>query len=292
MPKTDLTVIIVNYNSGPLLQQAVTAVLASTASLELLVCDNASSDSSFKNLAANAGSDSRLTLIENVSNLGFAAANNIALGQSKSEFILLLNPDCLVQPDTFARMLHTLRQYPDVGMAGCRILNPDGSEQAGCRRMLPDAGSGIARAFGIRRSSAVNIDLNTELVPENPVYVEAISGAFMLLRQQALSDVGPLDEDYFLHCEDLDWCKRFADAGWKILFVPSVEVIHHQGTCSQRTPVRVSWHKHNGMARYYRKFLAADRFFLFNWVVYVGIYLRFLMLGAGSGLKRLFRTVD
>lgn len=279
-----ISVVIVNFNAGDVLLQAVDSVLASSVQLELLVVDNASDP------APPLVSSDSLQLIRNEQNLGFAVANNQAIAQSRGDYILLLNPDCLVQPDTLERMLHTLEQYPTAGMAGCRILNEDGTEQRGCRRNLPTTGSGFARAFNIRRfnpSGETAIDLNRDQLPEQPVFVEAISGAFMLVKRAALEDVGPLDEHYFLHCEDLDWCKRFADKGWKILFVPDVEVVHRQGSCSNSIPVRVSWHKHVGMAKYYAKFLQRDRALPFNLLVYAGIYGRFLALAGLSALKKL-----
>jgi len=277
------SVIIVNYNAGDLLVQAVDAVLASSVPLELWVVDNASDP------RPKLTQSDRLQLIQNQQNLGFAAANNQAIAQAKGDYILLLNPDCLIRPDTLERMLHTLEQFPQAGMAGCRILNQDGTEQRGCRRTLPTPGSGFARAFNMQRFSSQQVaavDMNTQPVPDKPIFVEAISGAFMLVRRQAMAVVGTLDEDYFLHCEDLDWCKRFADKGWKILFVPDVEITHHQGTCSQTTPIRVSWHKHTGMAKYYAKFLKQEHSMPFNLLVYAAIYARFAALAVISMVKK------
>ncbi|WP_456374252.1 glycosyltransferase family 2 protein [Thiolapillus sp.] len=275
-------VVIVNYNGGDLLLQAVQAVLDSRLPIRLVVVDNASSDGSIERLGAEYP---QARILQNQKNLGFATAANQGLSAGNADFVLLLNPDCLLQPDTLQGMLETMADYPDVGMAGCRILNPDGSEQRGCRRELPTLGSGAGKALG--RSQAM--DLHRQPLPDHPQFVEAISGAFMLLRRKALADVGLLDEGYFMHCEDLDWCRRFADAGWKILFVPDVEVVHYQGHCSKSSPVRVLWHKHRGMARYYRKYLAGQGSLLRSIVVVPAIYLRFLMLAARDGVRGLFR---
>jgi GT2 family glycosyltransferase len=273
-------VVIVNYNGGDLLLQAVEAVLASTVNVQLVVVDNASTDDSIASLKTHFP---HVGLLENGTNLGFAAAANRGLSEGDAAFSLLLNPDCLLQPDTLKRMLKVLRDRPDVGMAGCRILNPDGSEQRGCRRALPTLGSGAGKALGRRKG----MDLHLQPLPEHPQQVEAISGAFMLLRRDALAGVGLLDEGYFMHCEDLDWCRRFLDAGWRILFVPDVEVVHHQGHCSRAVPVRVLWYKHRGMARYYRKFLAGQGGILQSALVLPSIYARFLLLSAAAGLRSL-----
>ena len=267
-----VSVVVVNFNAGPLLLDCLRSVLSSSVPVELILCDNASTDGSLEQaIAAFPG----IRVIRNRENLGFARAANQGLEQARGKYRLLLNPDCLLESDTLERMIGVLEAHPRAGMAGCRILNPDGSEQRGCRRRLPTLGSGLAKATGRQRANQV-IDLHQQPLPDGPQPIEAISGAFMLIRQQALEEVGLLDESYFLHCEDLDWCKRFHDQGWEILFVPDVSVTHHQGTCSRRNPGRVSWHKHRGMARYYRKHLATRNNPIVRGGVLLAIYLRFL----------------
>ncbi|WP_456416856.1 glycosyltransferase family 2 protein [Thiolapillus sp.] len=275
--------VIVNFNSGELLLECLAAVYASTLPVEVILVDNASTDGS----AARARKAfPQLHLIQNTSNSGFAAAANQGLRAAGSEYLLLLNPDCILQPDTLEAMLKSLEDDPRAGMAGCRILNPDGSEQRGCRRNLPTLGSGLRKAAGVSNGRS-GVDLHQQPLPDQPRFVEAISGAFMLARRAAVEEVGLLDEQYFLHCEDLDWCRRFHDAGWKILFAPRVEIVHHQGACSKATPVRVSWHKHRGMVRYYRKFLAGRNGLLLSAFVIPGIYARFVLLAMTAGIKRL-----
>ncbi len=281
-PADKVDVVIVNYNGGELLLQALEAVLASSLAVETVVVDNASADESITALKA---AFPQVTVIQNEQNLGFAKAANQGLLAGTQAYVLLLNPDCLLQPDTLEQMLQEFQAHPEAGMAGCRILNPDGSEQRGCRRQLPTLGSGVGKGLGRRQG----MDLHLQPLPETSQEVEAISGAFMLLRREALAEVGLLDEGYFMHCEDLDWCRRFLDAGWKIRFVPHVEVVHHQGHCSKAAPLRVLWHKHRGMARYYHKFLAQQSGLLKSWVVVPAIYARFLLLAVRDGLHGLMR---
>lgn len=277
------SVVIVNFNGGELLLQSVAGALASTIHVEVILVDNASADGSAERARKQ---HPRIKLIRNAKNRGFAVAANQGLRAASGEFLLLLNPDCIPIPDTLKNMLEVLQCYPEVGMAGCRILNPDGSEQRGCRRNLPTLGSGLRKAAGSQSRKAV-VDLHLQPLPDQPQMVEAISGAFMLVRRKALDVVGFLDDEYFMHCEDLDWCRRFLDAGWKILFVPHVEVVHHQGACSKATPVRVSWYLHQSMLRYYRKFLAEDNGLLVSMVVIPGIYIRFLWLTLRGGINKL-----
>ena len=274
------SVVTVNFNAGAILAASANAVLASTAPVELLVVDNGSTDGSANRLDAHAvAGANRLVVTKAGANLGFARASNLGLRSASGDYLLLLNPDCLVEPDTVTRMRAVLDAHPEAGMAGPLILNPDGSEQAGCRRAVPTPWRSLVRTLGLGRlfpsQRFDDFVLADQPLPAGPAPVEAISGAFMFVRRQALEDVGALDEGYFLHCEDIDWCMRFRQAGHQVLFVPDVTVVHHKGACSRDRPVRVQWHMHRGMIRFYRKFFR-DRYPLpMMWLVYVGVWLRF-----------------
>lgn len=286
-----LSLVVVNFNGGALVSASVAAALACPAADEVVLVDNGSTDGSLDALREAAASNPRLRLVEAGSNLGFARAVNRGLALAEGRLLLLLNPDCLVGQAALERVVAALDRDPSAGMAGCRILNPDGTEQRGCRRTLPRLGSGLRRAFGLERPNADpggggGFDLHRGALPRGVTPVEAISGAFMMVKREALRAVGPLDEGYFLHCEDLDWCRRFEDAGWRILFVPDASVIHHQGTCSRSRPIRVSWHKHRGMIRYYRKFLRRENGPLVSLLVYGGVAARFLALAALDLVRR------
>jgi hypothetical protein len=289
------SVITVNFDAGGLLVAAARSVLASTVPVELLVADNGSSDGSLDGMRAAVGSDPRVRILENGANVGFARANNRALAEARGEWLLFLNPDCVIRPDTIARMQEALRQYPDAGLAGCLILNPDGTEQAGCRRETPTPGKAFVRAFGLGRlfrrlglaGSATRDFVRTgDPLPPQPVEVDAISGAFMFARRDALEKVGPLDEGYFLHCEDLDWCERFRRGGWKVLFVPGTTVVHDRGASSRGRPVRVLWHMHRGMVRYYRKFFRDEYPWPLFWLVLGAVWLRFGLLAGAVVVRR------
>lgn len=254
-----ISVVIVNFNGGWLLTEAVQSVLKANIPLEVIIVDNRSQDSSLVCLRSVVGRNPQVRFIENDRNLGFARANNIALRQVRGDYVLLLNPDCIIRPNTLSDLLEAMADRPEVGMAGCLIRNPDGTEQAGCRRRVPTPWRTLIRVFHLNRlfphhPKFQGFVLAREALPKQPVFIEAISGAFMLIRREELKQVGLLDENYFLHCEDLDWCMRFRQAGRKILFVPSVEVVHYKGTCSKHRPIRVLWHKHKGMVYFYRKF--------------------------------------
>ncbi|HKX52379.1 MAG TPA: glycosyltransferase family 2 protein, partial [Nitrosospira sp.] len=195
--------------------------------------------------------------------------------------VLFLNPDCILSKNSLPRLLHVLEMNPKAGMAGGLLINQDGTEQAGGRRAVPTPWRSLVRAFGLYRFERYwprlffDFHLHKQSLPPGPLEVEAISGALMLVRQEAIQDIGPWDEGYFLHCEDLDWCMRFRNKGWKILFVPDAPVVHYKGTCSRSRPIFVEWHKHRGMMRFYRKFFRHEYPGALMWLVAAGIWLRF-----------------
>jgi GT2 family glycosyltransferase len=286
-----ISVLIVNFNSGPWLVRCVDSVLANDLPLEILVGDNGSRDDSMAQLNARHSDQTRCRVFCYGENLGFATASNRLLAQSSGEFVLLLNPDCVIEADTLAAMIAVFRQHPGTGMAGCLIRNPDGSEQRGCRRRIPTLESSFYRSLPAwlprRAGCAGNFDLTGSPLPSDACDVEAISGAFMLVSRQALQRVGAMDEGYFLHCEDLDWCLRFSHAGLRILFVPQVEIMHKQGVCSAARPLRVEWHKHRGMQRFFHKFYHAGQRPLLYGLASLAIWAHFALGGVKLLLARL-----
>lgn len=277
-----ISIIIVNFNAGDLLSRCVSSALASTVPVEIIISDNRSSDQSLSVVRQNFPHEQRLTIIENGVNLGFAKANNVALKKAQGDFLLFLNPDCIIHPDTIEKMLSTMEKHPDAGMAGCLIRNSDGSEQAGCRRNIPTPWRTLIRILHLNvlaRFHPVfeNYVQKGQPIPDQPIEVEAISGAFMLVRRKDLEDVGAMDEGYFMHCEDLDWCMRFRQAGLNILFDPNVEITHIGGVCSSSRPISVEFYKHQGMIRFYRKFFQEHYPFILMWIVISAVGLRFMI---------------
>jgi len=288
-----VSVIIVNFNCGELLTACVHAALDSTVPVEVFVSDNGSSDGSINFLECSI-KDRRLNIERNGKNLGFAAAINRVIPSSTGEYLLILNPDCLIQPGSLELMLKKMQSNPRVGMSGCMIRNPDGSEQAGCRRRVPTPWRTLVRILCLDRlfpnhPKFESVVMHQRPLPENSVCKEAISGAFMLVRRTAMEEVGLMDEGYFLHCEDLDWCMRFRQKGWQILFVPDVVIVHHKGACSHDRPVRVEWHKHKGMVRFYRKFFRHQYPFLLMWLVIMAVWLHFSVLAVVYTIRRMIR---
>jgi GT2 family glycosyltransferase/nucleoside-diphosphate-sugar epimerase len=285
-----VSVVIVNYNAGDILRDCVGHALEQAG--QVIVVDNDSHDDSIANLrAAFPG----VQVICNRHNLGFAKACNIGARAADGDRILFLNPDCLLEPGAIQALLDAFRNRPDVGMVGGLLTNPDGSEQGGARRAVPTPWRSFVRAFGLSAFSAryprlfSDYSLHKEPLPEKPIEVEAISGACMMASREAMEEVGLMDEEYFMHCEDLDWCMRFQRSGWSLLFVPGARMVHHKGHCSKSRPIFVEWNKHRGMLRFYRKFFRHQYPGLLMWLVAVGVWLRFSLAAGYFMVRRLAR---
>jgi GT2 family glycosyltransferase len=290
-----ISVVIVNYNAGSLLAECIGSALPQVD--EILVVDNASRDASMEQCARLYAANSRLQLIFNSANLGFAAACNIGFLQAKGDYILFLNPDCHLDAAAVPALLAALQAAPSVGMVGGLLMNLDGSEQGGGRRAVPTPWRSFVRAFGLNRFEKrwpklfFDFHLHKQPLPSEPIDVEAISGACMLVKRQAVDAVGLWDEDYFLHCEDLDWCMRFRQKGWNILFVPSAHILHALGVSSRGRPIFVEWHKHKGMMRFYRKFFRHQYPGVLMGLVAVGVWLRFTLMAVYYLVKRAGQTL-
>ena len=289
-----ISVIIVNYNAGALLRACVESILNCPVAVQIVVVDNASADGSLDGLQ----DFSDVQVIKNSQNLGFASGCNTGLRVSTAPYVLFLNPDCSFKPGALTELTKVLDSNPRVGMVGGLLTNVDGSEQVGARRAVPTPWRSFVRAFGLVNLSALwprlffDFNLHKQPMPAQPMEVEAISGACMMVKRAAMDDVGEWDEGYFLHCEDLDWCMRYRQKGWKILFVPSAVITHVLGFCGRNRPVFVEWHKHKGMMRFYRKFFREDYPGLLMLLVGAGVWLRFGVVAMAYTFKRMVRAVQ
>lgn len=283
-----ISTVIVNYNAGSLLRNCVDSLLACPLDIEVIVVDNASHDGSLEGLPESP----QVRMVRNPANVGFAAGCNIGMQAASAPFLLFLNPDCYFQPGAVATLLAGLQSGERVGMAGGLLVNEDGTEQGGGRRAVPTPWRSFVRAFALHRFADrwpklfYDFHLHKQPLPYGSIEVEAISGACMLVKREAVEDVGLWDEGYFLHCEDLDWCMRFRQKGWKILFVPDARISHALGACSESRRVFVEWHKHKGMVRFYRKFFRHQYPGTLMRLVAVGVWLRFILVAAHISVRR------
>lgn len=234
-----LSVVIVNYNVKAFLERALSSIVTALEGIpsEVFVVDNDSTDGS-NQMVRERFPD--VHLIANNENVGFAKANNQALRQARGEIVCLINPDTLVQEDTFRTCLDYLDENPKVGAVGCKILNSDGTLQLSCRRSFPGPWVSLTKMLGLSKlfpkSKLFGRYNLTYLDPDEPAEVEALSGSFMVVRKETVDQVGLLDEDFFMYGEDLDWCYRIGLAGWKIMYLPQTQIIHYKGQSAKKAP--------------------------------------------------------
>ena len=221
----DLSVIIVSYNTRDLLARCLSEVRAAAQDIphEIIVVDNASSDGSRAYLERQA---SDLRLILNERNLGFAAANNQGMKIAEAPILLLLNSDAFVTAETLRRGMNTIRHNPYVGLAGVRILNPDGTIQAE-HGDFPTLWHDIRISIGLDQ-----LDRKASQAPSVAWPVDWVHGACMFARREAVQTVGGLDERFFMYSEEVDWCHRFWDAGWQVWYLPDASAVHVGGASS------------------------------------------------------------
>jgi len=262
-PLARVDVLIVNYNAGDWLARAVANIRPEgAAEPNLIVVDNGSTDNSLKTIQPPAGTMPAATGINHSitidcagRNTGFAAGVNRAAGHATREFLLILNPDCLIDPAAVARLIDELDRHSEAALVSGKVLDRDGSEQRGSRRRLPSPSRVINELLPL---GGTRIDTTDTPAPDEAIEVEAVSGACMLMRRNAFVELGGMDEGYPLHFEDLDLFARLGECGHTLRWVPEVEVVHAGGCSSSHRPVAVLWAKHRGLWRYLNSHCAQE----------------------------------
>jgi N-acetylglucosaminyl-diphospho-decaprenol L-rhamnosyltransferase len=270
-----LEVVIVSHGAGGLLRRCLRSLEAhplSGGGMRVSVVDSGSSDGTPDMVEREFP---RVRLLRR-GNIGFSAANNLVLRESEAEAVLLLNPDTEVYAGTLDAALARLRSEERIGMVGVKLVTESGGLDHACKRSFPTPLSALAHFTGVGRDEGAGAALSqyraTHLGDDEPGEVDAVNGAFMLCRAEAIHEVGLLDEGYWLYMEDLDWCHRFWDAGWKVFYEPAGVALHIKGASSgsRRAPKQeIAFHR--GMARFYRRFDAPRSNPLLNAAVYAGI---------------------
>jgi N-acetylglucosaminyl-diphospho-decaprenol L-rhamnosyltransferase len=271
----DLAVVIVNYNAGQFLGRCLSSVTAAAGdgAVEVVVVDNASRDGS---AAAAVGARPEVRLIENPHNRGFAAAANQGIAATEAPFVFLLNPDAEISAGTLPALVKVAREHPRAGAIGCLVRNPDGTIQPSARR-VPRLFEALMHAFlgpfvpwnrWTRSYTMAAWDRTSERE------VEWISGSAMLLRREALHEVGAFDEGYFMYVEDVDLCTRLRAAGWKVLFSPEVEVVHEIGVSARGQSRRMAFAHSASINRYFEKHRAGGAGALLKPLVRAALWLR------------------
>ena len=240
---SEVTVLVVNYNSGPWLQRSIRALRRALPDQpRIVVVDNASSDGS----AETVSEFDNVHRLPQTENLGFARGVNLAAQHATTPYVLVHNPDCLIAPDNLLRLIDLLERVPEAAMVSGRVFDMRGTEQRGSRRVLPTPRRILEEWLG----RGPGLDYSDQPAPDQALAVEAVSGACMLIRRSAFEAVGGLDEGYPMHFEDLDLMARLRQAGHQIWLQPEVAISHAGGVSSSHHPVRVMRNKHIGLWRY------------------------------------------
>lgn len=267
--------VVVTYQSASTIDDCLRRLRAAAGVAAIRVIDNGSTDGTLELIQRHAAADARVRFVANPDNPGFGTACNqgardLERGPLPPAWLAFVNPDCLVQTDSLAR-LAALAEPLGEALLGADLVDEQGMRDGAARRRDPDFGAMLAGALGGAAAPlALPIDDRVEVQP-----VEALSGALMLMPRGLFARLGGFDEGYRLHAEDLDLCRRAREAGAVVAVANRVRVLHVRGVSSRSRPVFVEWHKHRGLWRYFRKFEAPRRGGLTRTAVFAAIWLRF-----------------
>lgn len=286
-----LSVIIVNYNVEHFLDQCLDSVrrASKNVSLEVLIVDNKSVDGSLEMLSKKYP---EYTLIANEDNVGFSKANNQAMRIAKGEYVLLLNPDTVVAEDTFSKVIQFMNEHPNAGGLGVHMIDGKGNFLPESKRGLPKPMVAFYKIFGLsklfpksKRFGQYHLGHISE---DETAKIDVLSGAFMLMRAEALEKVGLLDEDYFMYGEDIDLSYRIQKGGFDNYYFPETSIIHYKGESTKKSSVNYVFVFYKAMVIFARKHFAGKQAGLFSFLINTAIYLRAFMAVVSRIAKRLF----
>jgi GT2 family glycosyltransferase len=267
-----VSVIIVNYNGGPLVRDCLGHLWPQLkAGWEVFVVDNNSFDGSVDNLESEFAG---VHVIRNTTNGGFARANNQALAVAKGTYILLLNPDVELLPGSLATAVAYLNEHPDVSILGPKVLR-NGRLDPPARRSFKTPETYLYKVIGLSRLFPRHRRFGryylSYLDEDQITDVDSVVGAFLMIRRSVVEQIGPLDERFFMYSEDEDWCWRAKQAGGRVVYHPRVVVHHAKGASTSKNRLRMRFHFHRSLWLFYRKNLASRYPAPINWIVYGGI---------------------
>ena len=286
-----ISVIIVNYNVKEYLAQLLLSLerALQTISHEIIIVDNHSIDGSVQFLKDK---NFKVRIIENDENLGFGRANNQALKICKGKYVVLINPDTVVQEDTFSRMIDFFDNTPDASVATCKIIDPAGNFSVDCRHSIPTPSVALWKVLGLSKlfpKSRIFGQYNMTYLNSDQIYsIPAISGSFMMMKKEVLDQVGLFDEQFFMYCEDIDLCHRITQAGFKIYYFPETQIIHYKGESTKKDNLDYVKTFNKSLYQFFQKYYAPKSIFLFRWLVMIGILLRGAFIYVKSFLKNQF----
>jgi GT2 family glycosyltransferase len=287
----DLSVIIVNYNVKHFVEQCLHSVFNASKNLdiEVFVVDNNSVDGSVPFIKQKFP---QVKLIENKTNTGFSVANNQAIKQSSGKYILLLNPDTVVQEDTFEKVIAFMNEHPDAGGLGIKMVDGKGKFLPESKRGLPTPAVAFYKIFGLAKlfpnSKKFGQYHLTYLDKDKTHQIDVLSGAFMLLRKEAIDKVGMLDETFFMYGEDIDLSYRITLGGYKNYYFADSSIIHYKGESTKKSSVNYVIVFYKAMAIFAQKHFSSGNAKLFNFLIHLAIYLRAAIAITSRFIKQSF----
>lgn len=292
-PQLDLSVIIVSWNVADLLAACLDSIFSNVSGLqtEVIVVDSASSDHTVEMVKARFP---QVTLLAQAENLGFSRCNNIGLAAARGRHLLLLNPDTEVMGDALGKMAAYLDANQTVGIVGPHTLNTDGSTQS-TRRRFPTLATGFFESTWLQAYAPKQV-MNRFYVTDAPddavLDVDWVQGSALMARREVYAQIGGLDEGFVMYSEELDWCRRAKDAGWRVVYLGTAQIVHHGGKSSEQVTARKHIHFHESKLRYFRKYhgrFIADAlrlFLLLNYIWQISIEGAKGLLGHKPALRR------
>ena len=290
-----LSIIIVNFNSCEYITKCLESILKDTKEMEteIIVVDNSSADNS---VAVIRKLYPQVLVIENPRNIGFAAANNIAIKKARGKYILVLNPDTIISTGTTIELLNFMTLHPEIGMLSPKLIRQDGSLDTACRRSFPTPFDIYFHLLGLDRlfpNSKLFAHYNLSyLNPSESCEVDCVAGAFMLVRSAAVNMVGLMDERFFMYVEDIDWAHRFRLQGWQVYYYANREVLHykHGSTNKEKNGMLPEFYK--ALYQGYDKFYAQQTPTIFNWTMFftLRIFLFFALIS--FRIRKYFMTIS
>ncbi|MBC3542419.1 glycosyltransferase family 2 protein [Rufibacter sediminis] len=283
----DLSVIIVNYNVSYFLEQCLLSVRRAAQKLrvEVFVVDNNSVDGSVEMVQRRFP---EVILLANKENLGFSKANNQAIRQAQGKYVLLLNPDTVVEEDTFLKCFRFMEANPAAGALGVKMMDGAGKFLPESKRGLPTPWVAFSKVFGLAAlfpASAVFNRYHLGHLPADEVHkIDILAGAFMFMRAEALQKVGLLDEDFFMYGEDIDLSYRIKEGGFDVYYFPETRIIHYKGESTRKTSVNYVFMFYRAMMVFAEKHFSGRQARLYSLLIRWAIYLR-------AALALLFRGV-
>lgn len=267
-----VSIVIVTFFSKDTIGECLASIWYNcTSDYQIIIFDNASQDETVEFLRSFLP---KIHLVSSKNNMGFAYGVNrgIELAQD-SKYILLLNPDAAVTPAAIETLAKFMEENPSVGVCGGKVLYENGQFQPACRRGLPTPWVAFCKIFGLSAlfpKSRLFARYNLTFLPvDATTEVDAVSGSFMMLRKQALDEVGNMDTAFFLYAEDIDLCYRMQKKGWKVFYVPTASIIHKKGHSAKKAPVRARYEFYNTMWLFHKKHFKKKTFFIINWLIYI-----------------------